>query len=98
MGMVEVFKTNVREQYQAKLLIAQIHKIFEDYTANFDLDDCDKILRVESSKGFVDAFQLIALLKDLGFEAEVLPDDVPAFEWPFLTGSQTVDSPLLKYN
>ena len=47
--MVEVFKTNVKDRDQAKMLIDQIQKTFTDFTANFDLEDCDKILRVKST-------------------------------------------------
>ena len=72
--MVEVFKTNVNERDHANMLINQIHKIFTDYKANFDLDDCDKILRVKSIKGVIEPSCLIDLLKKFGFHAEVLPD------------------------
>lgn len=70
--MVEVFKTNVDHIHQAGMLIACIHQTFEGYVANFDLDDCDKILRVKSSTGYVDAPQIIRLLTGLGFYAEIL--------------------------
>ena len=76
MYMVEVFKTNVEEQHHASMLIAQIHKTFTDYIANFDLEDCDRILRIKSSKGSVQCFPLIDLLHDFGFTAEVLSDDI----------------------
>ncbi len=77
--IVEVFKTNVVHQAHASRLVDQIHKTFTDYKANFDLEDCDHILRVVGTKGFVDAFLLIDLLKDSGFHAQVLPDeDQPA--------------------
>jgi hypothetical protein len=78
--MVEVFKTNVKDPAQAKLLIDQIHATFMGYTANFDLEDCDKILRVESSTGAVGAWQLVHLLKRSGFDAEVLSDNIPVDE------------------
>ncbi|TGE26460.1 hypothetical protein [Hymenobacter metallicola] len=74
--MVEVFKTNVRAQRQARLLLKQIHQTFTQYRANFDLDDCDKILRVESRSGTIPASSLIQLLRTAGFQAEVLPDEV----------------------
>ncbi|HEY9048268.1 MAG TPA: hypothetical protein VIN08_20315 [Ohtaekwangia sp.] len=78
--MIEVFKTNVTEQRQAAMLIDRIHKTFVNYTANFDLEDCDKILRVKCSIGWVQAEPLIDLLKDFGFQAEVLPEnDIPIF-------------------
>jgi hypothetical protein len=76
--MVEVFKTNVERHDHADMLIEQIHQIFTDYKANFDLEDCDKILRVKSASGFVHSSPVIELLKYYGFEAEVLPDDVPS--------------------
>lgn len=44
--MIEVFKTDVRNERDVNLLIALIHKTFGEYRANFDLEDCDRILRV----------------------------------------------------
>jgi hypothetical protein len=73
--MVEVFKTDVKDAHQANRLIDQIHKIFTDYTANFDLEDCDKILRIKSINGTVQSCYVITILQDFGFTAEVLPDD-----------------------
>ena len=78
--MVEVFKTNVRKLYDAKKLLRLIHKKFKDYKANFDLKDCDKILRVQSASGFVQPDFLVNLMREYGFEAEVLPDEVNAFD------------------
>ncbi|MEO6731095.1 MAG: hypothetical protein ABIN01_07745 [Ferruginibacter sp.] len=75
--MVEVFKTNVNELQHAEMLISRIHKTFMRYRANFDLHDCDKILRVMCTEGSVEAERLISFLHDLGFTAEVLPDIVP---------------------
>ncbi|WP_143306259.1 hypothetical protein [Chitinophaga vietnamensis] len=75
--MVEVFKTNVQFRVHANLLLAQIHRAFAGYRANFDLDDCDRILRVQSSTGDVAAAELIGFLKPFGCVAVVLPDEVP---------------------
>ncbi|MFC5408667.1 hypothetical protein ACFPMF_05075 [Larkinella bovis] len=75
--MVEVFKTDVQERRQANRLIGQINRLFSDYTVSFDLEDCDKILRVQSKTGLVDAELVIAILEDSGFTAEILPDDAP---------------------
>jgi len=74
--MIEVFKTNVNDVDQAKMLIDQIHETFS-YEANFDLQDCDRILRVKCKTGVVHASALIRLLHDVGFQAEVLPDSHP---------------------
>lgn len=72
--MIEVFKTNVKEKEHANMLVEQIHKIFIDYRANFDLEDCDNILRIKSKTGIIHVSSLVDLLKKFGFHAEVLPD------------------------
>jgi hypothetical protein len=71
--MIEVFKTDVREQHHAEMLIAQIRDSFKNYTATFDLADCDKILRVSAAVD-VAAAELIKFLKDCGVDAEVLAE------------------------
>lgn len=72
--MVEVFKTNVTEKEQADLLIDKIQRALADHKANFDLGDCDRILRVISSGGAVRPDFVIGILNEHGFLAEVLPD------------------------
>jgi hypothetical protein len=74
--MIEVFRTNVKDRSQANMLINQIHKSFGGYTANFDLEDCDRILRVTCTTGLIQASYLIHLLNGFGYTAEVLPDDL----------------------
>ncbi len=74
--MVEVFKTNVKNAEEARMLVARIEEEF-DYRANFDLEDCDRILRVECTEGIIQSTTLIHLLKGLGFNAEVLEDPFP---------------------
>ncbi len=77
--MVEVFRTQVKDQAQAHNLTDHIHRRFRNYQANFDLDDCDKILRVECLTGPVQSLFLIRFLKDLGCQAEILSDELPVF-------------------
>ena len=72
--MVEVFKSDVNDPKHAEILIDMIHRVFVDYEANFDLDDCDHILRVECKSGLVQYDILINFLKKNGCNAEVLPD------------------------
>jgi len=76
--MIEVFKTNVNEEAQAKRLLRQIHITFQDYQANFDLEDCDRILRVKSLSGEVDPYFIIGILRKSGWNAEILPDEPPS--------------------
>jgi hypothetical protein len=72
--MVEVFKTNVLDKLTAQLIVNQLYHLFA-YTANFDLEDRDNILRVENEAGMIDSQAVVTFLKDQGFNAEVLPDE-----------------------
>ena len=74
--MVEVFKTNVEDSSHADLLIEQIHKSYTHYTANFDLEDCDNILRVESKVLEIEPSALINVLNEFGYDAEILEDEI----------------------
>jgi len=76
--MVEVFKTNVEDPQDATLLIDRIEKTFIDYEANFDLEDCDKILRIKSSASIIQPLLIISLLRKMGFEAKILSDEKPS--------------------
>ncbi|QEC74501.1 hypothetical protein [Mucilaginibacter ginsenosidivorax] len=71
---VEVFKTNVNKRKYAKALLAEIHKTFAGYSANFDLEDCDNILRVQCNTGTVCPNTMILFLKRFGYYAELLAD------------------------
>ena len=57
--MVEVFKTNVQSQFHANNLTEQISTAFVDYLANFDLEDCDNILRIECKTDFIQSSMII---------------------------------------
>jgi hypothetical protein len=73
--VVEVFRTNVLHQRDADILITRLNVEF-GYEANFDLEDCDKILRVKAFQLIIDSI-VVELLASAGFFAEVLPDEVP---------------------
>ena len=45
--MIEVFKTNVQEIIEAQQLVDVLQRQYINTRINFDLTDCDKILRVE---------------------------------------------------
>lgn len=47
--MVEVFKTDVQHEYQAARILDVLSGHYPMYRINFDLEDCDKILRVEGA-------------------------------------------------
>jgi hypothetical protein len=72
---VEVFRTNVTDADDAASLLACIHARFPEYKTNFDLDDCDRILRVQCNTGFVHTQAIIRLMGDAGYYAIALTDD-----------------------
>lgn len=45
--MVEIFKTNVHDIMHAEQVIDLLNSHFPAFMINFDLHDCDKILRVK---------------------------------------------------
>ena len=74
--MIEVFKTNVENSFHADMLIDEIHQNFRHYSANFDLQDCDRILRIKSTGAPVESSVVINMLRNFGFHAEILPDEI----------------------
>ena len=48
--MIYVFKTSVRTKIQAKKLKPHIDQLLVKAKWNFDLDDCDKVLRIDSEE------------------------------------------------
>jgi hypothetical protein len=75
--MIEVFKTNLNDTTHANDVLHKIHVTFPEYQANFDLEDCDRILRVRNLSGDVDSYFVICMLNRLGWNAEILSDDEP---------------------
>ncbi|HEX4045324.1 MAG TPA: hypothetical protein VHZ76_06645 [Gammaproteobacteria bacterium] len=72
MNSIEIFKTNVAKKREAKQLVEEMASHFPKYKINFDLEDCDKILRVENKKGSIRTSSIINLLKNKHIECEVL--------------------------
>jgi hypothetical protein len=68
--MVEVFKTNVQHQLNAEEISEVLFMALPDSTISFDLEDCDKILRIDSRQ--IDTQVVINALKKGGFYCEVL--------------------------
>ncbi len=68
--MVYVFKTNVKTKRAAKELKPRLDQLLANSKWNFDLEDCDKILRVESQE--VSPKKIIAFMKKYNFECQEL--------------------------
>ena len=68
--MIEVFKTDVQSAEQSKPLIRKLKNNIPRGCINFDLEDCDKVLRVEGDGFSVEA--VIKLLHKNGHHCEIL--------------------------
>jgi hypothetical protein len=68
--MVEVFKTSVRNHNDSGKILKTLKKKFPLLKINFDLDDCDKILRVEGKNISIEG--IIRELNLKKFECEPL--------------------------
>ena len=68
--MIEVFKTNVQEFSEAQKLVALLLRHFPNSKINFDLDDCDKVLRVEGNNLRIE--KVMTLVTEKGFLCTVL--------------------------
>ena len=68
--MVEVFKTNVQKKAQSKMLLSILSEAFPSLKINFDLSDCDKVLRAEGDN--IEALRIITLVKEYGVKCEIL--------------------------
>lgn len=72
--MIEVFKTNVKFKKDALRIVTQLSTHLNECRINFDLSDCDKILRVETASGLISIPSIEKWLQNEGFFCEVLPD------------------------
>ena len=70
--IIEVFRTDVQEAGEAARLIDLLHRDFQGCRFSFDLDDCDRILKVTGT-GF-SPMQVTILLQAHGDQCELLAD------------------------
>ncbi len=68
--MIEVFKTNVVKKSQAKTVLKILKERFNDFQINFDLTDCDKVLRVQGTS--ISLEEIIELVNANGYQCEAL--------------------------
>jgi hypothetical protein len=61
---IEIFKTNVNTKRQAQQVLKSLQACLPDYCFNFDLDDCDRILRAQSSSNSIDINNIIKIVED----------------------------------
>lgn len=68
--MVEVFKTNVHDRRTADELVIKLQSALPACRINFDLEDCDRILRVEGDS--FSSNEIITHITTSGFNCEYL--------------------------
>jgi hypothetical protein len=68
--MIEIFKTNVQQRAEAEIIIGQLLQHLPGSRINFNLHDCDKILRIEGSDFHPD--QVIKIVQGNGFNCCML--------------------------
>ena len=74
--MTELFRTNVDREESARDICKEIANFFPAYAVNFDLEDCDRIMRVKSMDD-IDARAIMVIVARCGFDAQILPDEIP---------------------
>ena len=74
MKVVKVFRTNVQDHAEASQIVLVLHKTFSYCMANFDLDDCDRILRIETQGESIPDSDIHLLIAEYGYYCEPLPD------------------------
>lgn len=70
MAAVGVFKTNVNKRSDALMILDVIQRHFPFCDPSFDLEDCDRVLRVESPVENVDDSKIGAILGMFGYRME----------------------------
>lgn len=70
--MVEVFSTNINTEKNAVAFLILFKKEYPAYRINFDLEDCDNVLRVQSETSSIDADGIISIIKASGYYAQVM--------------------------
>lgn len=70
--MIFVFRTSVKNKLQVKKLKPHLDRILQEAAWNFDLEDCDKILRIDSKKNIM--MPVINLLNRHQYSCEALQE------------------------
>ncbi|WP_282635418.1 methyltransferase type 11 [Sphingobacterium thalpophilum] len=70
MKVVEIFKTNVSTEKEARDTTRSLLRLYPIYKINFDLEDEENILRVETHKLKVETAEIIKYMIELGYNCE----------------------------
>lgn len=72
MKVVKVFKTNVHDHAEARQIVFVLHHTFSFCLVNFDLDDCDRVLRIETQGESIPDSDIQLLIAEYGYCCEPL--------------------------
>jgi len=61
--MVEIFRTNVKSKRLAGEVLKSLHLHLPAFKFNFDLDDCDRILRAQSNGCPVECGRIVQIVR-----------------------------------
>lgn len=70
--MIEVLKTDIKNKTKANAIIKALKLRFPASDFNLDLNDCDKILRIESNQNITSG--VVEMLNSQGFICKVLEE------------------------
>ena len=68
--MIYVFKTTVDSKLKLESATAVLHELLPHALWNFDLEDCDNILRIDSADNIIHSIKVLFKIYD--FECEEL--------------------------
>jgi hypothetical protein len=74
MSIVQVFKTNIPDTMAAGNILADLRQTLPNCHINFDLNDCDRIFRIESKRFHIADTYIQLLFEDYGYQCEPLGD------------------------
>lgn len=69
--MIVIFKTDVQFQKDAQLIVCSLELKLSNTKINFDLEDCDKILRIEGVSKAKNKC-VMNFMQQLGFNCQLL--------------------------
>lgn len=71
MKTIEVYKTNVDEHSSARMILDEIRESHPNSDPSFDLEDCDKVLRIEDSSG-INSLKIEEIIQNHGYHLNSL--------------------------
>jgi len=68
---IEIFRTTVESSQEADLIRHELEELFPGSKVNFDLEDCDKIMRVRDGSRYQES--IVKYMKNRNLECTNLP-------------------------